>query len=408
MTTIICTISPASINYNQTLSTLRFATRAKKVSNKASINEIEKDNLDNFKKEILKLKSDLNRNKVDHKEIINKILNTNESMSKELDNFKEKYDYLKEKNIVLKKELNDIKSQNDRENPNDSQKEKDFFSPKPKKNRKTSDILIDTMSTRKLNQNDSNNVGVSPWLNKLNINNTGESLFLDTTTKKMFANIPEEKKMKEENIFMENLIKELSKVYDVKLNNENFNSQYKNVSLEYHNDLLLLQNKYKEKMRDLCAEHFSRNIESELKADNIDEIINKKIEKLEESESIVKMIENNTVFNNIELNFKINPNENYEFNAKLLKKNYDEKIELIEKNMESFKSHLENYFRKKLQKLKNLEISNNDCGKIPIVTITNEHHENLKTLRTLYEDKLNQIEKKFFDYLKKITKEKEK
>ena len=40
MTAIICTISPASINYYQTLSTLRFATRAKIVKNKPTINEL--------------------------------------------------------------------------------------------------------------------------------------------------------------------------------------------------------------------------------------------------------------------------------------------------------------------------------------------------------------------------------
>lgn len=40
LTAIICTISPASINYYQTLSTLRFATRAKIVKNKPTINEL--------------------------------------------------------------------------------------------------------------------------------------------------------------------------------------------------------------------------------------------------------------------------------------------------------------------------------------------------------------------------------
>ena len=39
LTTIICTVSPASINYYQTLSTLRFATRAKSVKLKVTSNE---------------------------------------------------------------------------------------------------------------------------------------------------------------------------------------------------------------------------------------------------------------------------------------------------------------------------------------------------------------------------------
>jgi centromeric protein E len=34
LSTIICTVSPAAMNYNMTLSTLRFALRAKSVKNK--------------------------------------------------------------------------------------------------------------------------------------------------------------------------------------------------------------------------------------------------------------------------------------------------------------------------------------------------------------------------------------
>lgn len=38
-TIMICALSPASINYEETLSTLRYADRAKKIQNKAIINE---------------------------------------------------------------------------------------------------------------------------------------------------------------------------------------------------------------------------------------------------------------------------------------------------------------------------------------------------------------------------------
>lgn len=36
---MICALSPASINYEETLGTLRYADRAKKIQNKAVINE---------------------------------------------------------------------------------------------------------------------------------------------------------------------------------------------------------------------------------------------------------------------------------------------------------------------------------------------------------------------------------
>jgi centromeric protein E len=44
LTAIICTISPAAINYYQSLSTLRFALRAKTVKNKPTVNEIIDEN----------------------------------------------------------------------------------------------------------------------------------------------------------------------------------------------------------------------------------------------------------------------------------------------------------------------------------------------------------------------------
>ena len=44
-TVMICTLSPATINYEETLSTLRYADRAKKIQNKAVINESEQDKM---------------------------------------------------------------------------------------------------------------------------------------------------------------------------------------------------------------------------------------------------------------------------------------------------------------------------------------------------------------------------
>jgi hypothetical protein len=44
-TIMICAISPASVNYEESLSTLRYADRAKKIMNKATINESAQDKL---------------------------------------------------------------------------------------------------------------------------------------------------------------------------------------------------------------------------------------------------------------------------------------------------------------------------------------------------------------------------
>ena len=64
-TVMICALSPASINYEETLSTLRYADRAKKIQNKAVINESEQDKIIRQLKEenldLKKLIEDLNR-----------------------------------------------------------------------------------------------------------------------------------------------------------------------------------------------------------------------------------------------------------------------------------------------------------------------------------------------------------
>lgn len=44
-TAMICAISPADDNYEETLSTLRYASRAKKIENKAIVNESDVDKL---------------------------------------------------------------------------------------------------------------------------------------------------------------------------------------------------------------------------------------------------------------------------------------------------------------------------------------------------------------------------
>ncbi len=72
LTNIICTASPAAVNYYQTLSTLRFATRAKIVKTKPSINQVldDKNAIEFYKNEIKRLQEEL-RNGKRSKEIIN-------------------------------------------------------------------------------------------------------------------------------------------------------------------------------------------------------------------------------------------------------------------------------------------------------------------------------------------------
>lgn len=61
-TVMIAAISPSDFNYDETLSTLRYASRAKAIKNKPRINEDPKDALlKQYEEEIQKLKAMLNQ-----------------------------------------------------------------------------------------------------------------------------------------------------------------------------------------------------------------------------------------------------------------------------------------------------------------------------------------------------------
>ena len=62
-TSIIANVSPASSSFAETLSTLKFAQRAKQVKNKALINEYSSGNIEGLKKEIKRLKEELGQSK---------------------------------------------------------------------------------------------------------------------------------------------------------------------------------------------------------------------------------------------------------------------------------------------------------------------------------------------------------
>ena len=87
-TVMICALSPASINYEETLSTLRYADRAKKIQNKAVVNESEHD------KTVRLLKEENNELKKKIEELSKKILGggIKEEDKEIFKNLKEQYD----------------------------------------------------------------------------------------------------------------------------------------------------------------------------------------------------------------------------------------------------------------------------------------------------------------------------
>ena len=142
LTTIICNISPATMNYYQTLSTLRFATRAKCVRLEAKTNEYfdDKDKIYYYQKEIRKLKEllrnkeknmNLNNNMNYNEESFgsvsqyeyNKIVNAYQNLNEELENYKKLYYEEKKKSEKYKAQINGISNFNIQEEGESEEKE---------------------------------------------------------------------------------------------------------------------------------------------------------------------------------------------------------------------------------------------------------------------------------------------
>ncbi len=114
----------------------------------------------------------------------------------------------------------------------------------------------------------------------------------------------------------------------------------------------------------------------------------------DENDEVVKKIKTKSIFRDIRFAFNSNIYDNFENNIKLLKQNYEEKIDTLERNMEYYKSYLETHYRKRIQKTKSNFMDNIELisDNLPIMNITSEHNDKLRILRELYEEKLKELE----------------
>ena len=110
-TLMICAISPATDNYDETLSTLRYADQAKKIQNKAVINESQTDKIIRT----LKAEKDELRDKIQKMEEMFKKLSQGLGLSEEmLDQFNEAKEELRFNNELMKDyTINKIEIQDD-------------------------------------------------------------------------------------------------------------------------------------------------------------------------------------------------------------------------------------------------------------------------------------------------------
>ena len=432
LTTIICTISPASLNYYQTLSTLRFATRAKSVKLRVTSNEYmdDKEKIEFYKNEIRKLKEELrnrniqdlsirtegysnNNSKIEGgiiKDELKQIMNAYEKINKELNDYKQLYYKEKEKSNLYKEQYESLRK---------SPEESEGMNTNSNINNNDDKIFVDEIISQIQNNDDSNQIIQNSSNNSMNYNKwRDETSKLSQNYKDDLSSLKMAYKQKilmlhnsmfqNSNINNNDTYNNTEKLINKnKENNNEIETPLNTAGAEMKNNNLILpsylnQNMDKEKMKNIQKE-INNSLDSKKIIQNDSDIIT--IDELNEDDEIINQINKGQIFNNIKLNYEISDNDNVN-NISNIKNIYSQKIEELEKSMEHWKSYIEIYFRKKIQKIN--EIAGIESlgiidGESPIMRFNTQHQNILKKLRELYENKVKEIESSFFNILKIIT-----
>ena len=429
MTAIICTVSPAALNYYQTLSTLRFAMRAKNVKLKPMANEFldDKGKVEFYKNEIRKLQNELkNKRKNEggedgvyksssqtnlrsgggndtNREMYEKIMKTNESLANELKNYKDLYLKEKTKCDLYKQEIeklkglkggnyNTISNLSNINNTNELSNSTEIKALINKLSKGNNDARWKEKSSMIQNeyQNEVERIK-NEYINK--INNLHSTLFSSSPNYNSNPN--------PSITYLNNNSTKNINNNEINHNNNNPNSNSNNNNNIIVNNVMISpsNNNGKEKKNNihLIASYNSNRAE---KSD-----LFKSSDISSNNDDIISKIQNGTIFDSIILNYLVKSHDNFEDNVKNLKSTYETKVDTLEKTMDYYKSYIENFYRKKIQETRNTNMDSVELieGNLPIMQITSEHNDTLKKLRELYDVKIKDLETKFFSTLRMIT-----
>ena len=445
LTTIICTVSPAAINYYQTLSTLRFAIRAKNVKLKPKENEYsdEKGKIEFYKNEIKKLKNELKKNNnnnsttniknnnnnllIKNDDVYNNnmyehIVKTNENLNNELKNYKELYLNEKLKNNEYRNEIQRLKNQI--VDSNISTLNKDSFSKnknevtmrsnKYNNNTKTEDEYIGNVISMISDRNE--NSMTPQWKNatkKLSEDFKNDLLNLKSNYVNKVKTLQEVIGKEDLNLYNKNIYNNNNIYEEKKIENINFekNNKSLNNNINQNNDLSSTYNSNFEinNQTNLSPMIYQSNFNSNnntinLTNSNNNNNYNQIFNRINNDETIEK-IKNGKIFDNINLDYNPDNSDNFENNVKNLKNLYETRIDNLEKTMDYYKGYIEKFYRKKIQQTSNTNMDNVDLfdGNLPIMQITTEHNDSLTKLRELYDNKIKDLETNFFSTLRTLT-----
>ena len=436
LTTIICTVSPASLNYYQTLSTLRFATRAKSVKLKVTSNEYmdDKEKIEFYKNEIKKLKEELkNRNIQDlsirtdgysnnisrmdsgTKDELKQIMNAYERINNELNNYKELYYKEKEKSNLYKEQYESLRR---------SPEESEGFNTNSNSNNNDEKLFVDEIISQIQNNDDSNQINNST--NSINFNKwRDETSKLSQNYKEDLSSLKMAYKQKilmlHNSMFSNNNTNNINDDNNLNINYINDNIEKLTLKNKESNNLdtpldtgegdmknnLILQSYLKNKMENEKIKNFKKEVNNTLDSrkiiNNESDIIT--VEEMNDDDEVITQIYNGQIFNSINLSYSVSDNDKIN-NIANIKNIYSQKIEELEKTMDNLKNYIETYYRKKIQKINEkggIESVGLLEGELPVMKYTTQHQNTLKKLRELYEKKVKEIESSFFNILKIIT-----
>ena len=434
LTTIICTVSPAALNYYQTLSTLRFALRAKSVKLKITSNEYvdDKEKIEFYKNEIRRLKEELkNKNNQDisirsegygHNNIfrggggyikddLKEMMDSYKKMNSELNNYKELYLKEKQKSNIYKEQYESLKSIKNFRNQEDIEK----FNNTNNNEKSFVDEIISQIQS-----NDESNQILQNSINSMNYNKwKDETLKISQNYKDDLISLKEAYKQKimllHDSMFPNNNLNNNINNNDDNINNLNINYLNNNTETLKDKEDNNINNNINSK-NDSLLNSAEINIKPKIPEDllkisqNHSKILpnlndSNTIEDLNDEDEIINKINNGEIFSNINLEYEISEGENVN-NIENIKKLYSEKIDELEQGMEQYKSYIETYYRNKIKKINEgggLEIVGLIDGELPVKKYTAQHQNMLSKLRELYENKVKNIENSFFDMLRLIT-----
>ncbi|KAL4469467.1 hypothetical protein ABPG74_004720 [Tetrahymena malaccensis] len=415
-TSIICCVSPAVCNFNQTLSTLRFATRAKIIQNKPIINEIGDEISDNQSvsfNDYKKLEENLGQQ-----------LKENETLSQQNVQLKNEISLLQNKMANMSFEMNELMNSITLERKKSEALEQDQ---KRQKITSGSDLLSQS------NQEQANN-HQDKLQNSLLKNINNEQTFLENAINLVIPMIKEALQLKSQDISHEM---------------EYFFAESKKITQLYQKELFALQNKYsegiKQIVKQICQEEkqflpiksfvetlSTFNSISQQNWDNKDfnqkkgfSAANEGLDKqqiqrnnqeendevLQSGRILIQQIEEKQLFRNIQYSFMDIINQ-IELKESLneqqiqivlfsLKNQYDQLQKQYDDEYEKYRNELEFYYRRKISMIKNQQISGYNSISL-LQEITQDHENKLTILRHIYEQEKSHLEQAYIATIKQI------